>query len=284
MTTVTTGQRTTGELAPPGVDVSTWHGAGFPTQVALLTGRLLRQQAQHPLSALLGLLQPMVILFLFTQVFAKVVAGTGQLTGGISYLDFLMPAIVVIGAFTTAVNSGAGMVEEVKNGVMARLRSLPITSASVVIARSLADAVRNAVQLGVMLVVAVLVFGFRPAGGVLGTLGCWLVAVLIGWSLSWVFMALATWIRDAELTQVAGATIMLPLMFASSAYVPIDSMTEWMGAVARVNPLTFAVDTSRSLALGLPLESGPLWALLVSIAGVVLAIVMALRGFRRRAA
>jgi ABC-2 type transport system permease protein len=133
-----------------------------------------------------------------------------------------------------------------------------------------------------MLLLAVVVFGFRPGGGVLGALACLGVAVLVGWAFGWVFMALASWARDAELMQAAGTTLMFVLMFASSAYVPLDSLSGWLRAVAEVNLLNHAMALARSAALDVPVDLGPPWALPVSVAIIGGAVALALLGLRRR--
>ncbi|WP_307868362.1 ABC transporter permease [Umezawaea beigongshangensis] len=266
---------------PAPVPTTSWRGSSFGTQVLVLTTRSLRALVRDPRLVIFSLLQPLIMLTLFSQIFSSI-ANTPGFPRGVSYIDYLMPAILVNTAMQSALQVGVGLVTDMKNGVLARFRSLPIRLASVLIARSLSDLVRSAVQLTVMLVLAVAVFGFAPAGGVPGVVGALVLALLVGWGLGWVFLAIASWVRNAELMQTVGFLAMFPLMFASSAYVPISGLPGWLQAFADVNPLTHAVDAARSLALAQPV-TGLVGAVLASVVLAGAGGVLAIRGFRRPA-
>lgn len=257
-----------------------WHGAGYLTQVQVLTGRSLRALLKDPRVVIFSLLQPLIMLVLFSQVFGKAMMGSVAGQGG-SYINYLMPAILVTTGIGAAMQSGVGLVSDMKNGVIARFRALPIGISSVLIARSLADLLRTAVQLVVLLTVATLVFGFDPAGGLPGTLGSFGLALFVSWSLSWIFLALGTWLRKEEVMQSIGFLAMFPLMFASSAFVPLQALPSWLRVIAQINPLTYAVNASRDLSLALPTGTGVLSALATSALLCVIGIAVAVRGFRR---
>lgn len=267
---------TTTTAAPP---QTRWRGTDFGTQVLVLTQRSLRTLVSDPRMIVFSILQPLIMLTLFSQIFASI-ANTPGFPQGVAYIDFLMPAILVNTAMQSALQAGVGLVTDMKNGVLARFRSLPIRSGSVLVARSLSDLVRTASQLLLMLVFAVVVFGFAPAGGVVGVAAALALALAVGWGLGWIFLAIAAWLRNAELMQTVGFLAMFPLMFASSAYVPVSGLPGWLQAVANVNPLTFAVDAARSLALDQPV-SGVVGALATSAALAAVGWIMAVKGFRR---
>ncbi len=227
-----------------------------------------------------SLLQPLIMLLLFSQVFSGM-AGTANFPTGVSYINYLMPALLVTTGVGAALQSGIGLVSDMKNGVLARLRSLPINHSSVLVARSLSDLIRTALQLLILLVAAVTLFGFAPQGGALGVLPAFLLALAVSWALSWVFLAVGAWVRDAESMQTVGFLAMFPLMFASSAFVPIEGLPGWLRVIATVNPLTYAVDASRNLALDLPVGGGVVAALAASVSLMVVGVVLAVRGFRR---
>ncbi|MEV8439450.1 ABC transporter permease [Actinosynnema sp. NPDC051121] len=256
-----------------------WRGTDFPTQVLVLTQRSLRTLVSDPRMIVFSILQPLIMLTLFSQIFAGI-ANTPGFPQGVAYIDFLMPAILVNTAMQSALQAGVGLVTDMKNGVLARFRSLPIRSGSVLLARSLSDLVRSAAQLTLMLVFAVVVFGYSPAGGVVGTVAALALALAVGWGLGWIFLAIAAWLRNAELMQTVGFLAIFPLMFASSAYVPITGLPGWLQAIANVNPLTFAVDAARSLALAQPV-SGVVGALVTSAVLAVVGWFAAVRGFKR---
>jgi ABC-2 type transport system permease protein len=257
-----------------------WRGTSVPHQVVILTQRSLRSLVGSPALVIVGLLQPMIILVLFSQVFSSI-ANTPAFAPGVSYIDFLLPAVLVMGAISSALQSGVGLVEDMRNGVINRFRAMPVAPFAIMVARSLTDATRYAVQLGLMVIIAALVFDFRPAGGIAGVATAWLLDIAVGWGLGWVFMALACWIRQAELIQTITSMLMFPLMFASSAYVPVQSLPGWLHYVAVVNPVSYAVDASRGFALGQPAVGAATAALLVVAALGTAGAAVAGWGFRR---
>lgn len=262
------------------LDAGRWQGTGIANQIGILTGRSMRALLGDPKLVIFSVLQPLIMLLLFSQVFSGI-ADTAGFPPGVSYIDYLMPAILVTTGLGAALQSGIGLVTDMNNGVLGRLRSLPINHGSVLVARSLADLIRTAIQLVILLVAAVVLFGFSPAGGVLGVLAAFLLALAVSWSLSWGFLAIGAWLRNAETMQTVGFLAMFPLMFASSAFVPVDGLPAWLRVIATVNPLTYAVDASRDLALSMPLGTGVLGALATSAGLLVVGFVAAVRGFRR---
>jgi ABC-2 type transport system permease protein len=270
---------TTATLAPT-VALPRWRGTGTASQIAILTGRSLRAVVSDPKLVIFSVLQPLIMLLLFSQVFSGM-ANTASFPAGVTYINYLMPAILVTTGIGAALQSGIGLVSDMKTGVLARFLSLPISPSSVLVARSLSDLVRTALQLVILLIAAVVLFDFSPAGGVLGVLPAFLLALAVSWALSWIFLAVGAWVRNAESMQTIGFLAMFPLMFASSAFVPVDGLPAWLRAVATVNPLTYAVDASRNLALDMPVGNGVVAALATSAGLMVVGIVAAVRGFRR---
>ncbi|HEV7909285.1 MAG TPA: ABC transporter permease [Pseudonocardiaceae bacterium] len=258
---------------------ASWRGSSLGTQVLVLTARSLRALVRDPRMVIFSVLQPLIMLTLFSQIFASI-AHTPGFPAGVNYIDYLMPAILVNTAMQSALQAGVGLVTDMKNGVLARFRSLPIRLSSVLIARSLSDLVRATVQLVIMLVLAVVLFGYDPAGGALGTLAALALALVVGWGLGWAFLAIASWLRNAELMQTVGFLAMFPLMFASSAYVPINGLPGWLRAIANVNPLTHAVDAARGLALAHPVN-GVVAAVVTSLVIAAVGAAFAVKGFKR---
>lgn len=258
-----------------------WPGSGVFTQIRLLTGRSLRAWLCDPSAVTLGVLQPVIMLFLLTGVFSKVKL-TSALPPGITYFDFVLPAILVDNAVQTSLQSGVGLVDDLKNGIVARLRSLPIQPSSLLVARSLTCLVRGALQAVIILGLSATVFGRPLHGGptkVTVSIG---LTLLLGWSLGWVFLAASAWFRRAEPIQNLSIVVIFPLMFASSAYVPVSDLPSWLAAVAQVNPLTYAIDATRALSLGQPHAlSKVIPAAVLSVVLAVAGIFAAVRGFRR---
>ncbi|HEX6077379.1 MAG TPA: ABC transporter permease [Micromonosporaceae bacterium] len=256
-----------------------WGGSSFPQQVWVLTGRSM-QALKDPRLLVMSLLQPLIMLTLFSQVFKGMAYAPG-FPRGVDYIDYLMPAILVTTGSQAAMWAGAGLANDLKNGALARFRSLPISMFSLLTARSVFDTVRNIIQLSTLLLGAVVLFGFGPSGGVAGTVAALVLALIVGWGLSWLFMALGVWVRNLEVMQMIGMVAVFPLMFASNAFAPLESLPGWLQAIAKVNPLSYAINGSRGLALG-DLELTPIfWAVVISGIIALLGGFAAGRGIRK---
>lgn len=281
MTTTVHATASTGE-APRRGDLG-WHGSSFATQVWVLTQRSLNTFLRDPRMLFFSLLQPLVMLLLFSQVFGGI-SQLGSLHQWGSYINYLLPSTLVTTAMTSAMSSGVGLLTEMSNGVIARFRSMPVSLFSVLLARSLSDTVRMAIQLVVMLIAAALLFGFTPAGGVMGVTAALVVSLVVGWGLGWLFLAIATWVKKAETMQAVAFLTMFPLMFGSSAYMPVSTMPGWVQVIANVNPLSYAIFASRGLATTI-WEASPAYTLIASLAisGLIALVggVIATRNFRR---
>jgi ABC-2 type transport system permease protein len=229
---------------------ATWRGSRVPTQIGTLTMRSLRAITADRRVVVLGIASPLIMLLVMSQVFGSV-ANPTMLPAGMPYIDYLVPAILITSGITTAQTAGHVLIRDMNNGVLSRLRALPIQPASLLLARSLADLVRYLVQMTVLLACAILVFGFHPRGGAAGLAGGLFIAALITWAFIWSFVALAVWLRTAEILQNIGI-VMFPLMFASSAFAPVDKLPLWLRVVATGNPLTYGINAARALTLGVP--------------------------------
>ncbi|MBV9162067.1 MAG: ABC transporter permease [Pseudonocardiales bacterium] len=253
--------------------------SGVLVQVWVLTGRALRQ-LHDPRLILLSLLQPLIMLVLFSQVFRSIADSPG-FPSGANYIDYLLPAILVTTGTQAAIWSGAGLAADLSNGALARFRTLPISMTSLLVARNLFDLVRNAIQLIVLTVAAAVLFGYAPAGGIPGTTLALLLGLAVATGLSWVFIALASWVRKVELMQMVGFIVIFPLMFASSAFVPITGLPPWLRVIATINPLTYAIDAARGWAMADPTSGATVSTLLIAAGLTVGAALIASRGVRR---
>ena len=229
--------------------------------VVLAKRSLLRIPRQPDL--LLGFtVQPVMFVLLFVYVFGGAIR-----TPGLAYVDFLMPGIIVqsmaFGGFVTAL----GLAEDLKRGLIDRFRSLPMSRAAVLTGRTLADLATNVVQLGIMIGVGLAV-GFTFTASMPSILAGIGLLLLIGYAFSWVFALLGLTASSPEASNAYGFIIILPLTFASSAFVPVESMPGWLEAFAEVNPITVFVDAARALFLGLPAGNN-VWLSLVWIVGII---------------
>jgi ABC-2 type transport system permease protein len=256
-----------------------WPVSGFGSQVWVLTVRSLRNVFSDYKLVFFGLLQPVVLLLLFSQVF-KGIGALPSVAIYHSYIDFLMPATLINIAMTTAMGSGAGLLAEIYTGFIGRLRAMPISMFSVLVARTLSDALRLAVQLVVIVLAAVAFLDFRPAS-VLGITAATGLCVVAGWGLGWLFVAIATWQNKPETMQAVSFIVMFPLMFASNAYMPVQALPGWLQVVSKGNPLTYAISAERELSLGQPIDSALPIALGLVAAATLIGGFAAAHNFRR---
>lgn len=258
-----------------------YQGSSITRQISVLSGRSLRA-LRDPALILPGVLEPILMLTVFSQVF-KSVSQTSVFPAGVSYIDFLLPAFLVTSAVSAGLKSGVALTTEMNNGIMARFRSMPIHTGSVLVGRSIADTVLAGVNMLVLLVAGALVFGFDPAGGILGAAGCLAIAMALSWSLGWVFMALSAWLRRPEALQPIGGILNLVLLFASNAFVPVEALPGWLRTFASVNPMSQAITAARDMSMG-QIEAATLLAPLgICAVIVVVAAPLAIRSFRRAA-
>jgi ABC transporter DrrB family efflux protein len=219
--------------------------------------------------------QPVMFVLLFVYVFGGAIN-----TPGFDYVDFLMPGIIVqtmsFGGFVTAL----GLAEDLKKGLIDRFRSLPMSRAAVLAGRTLADVATNAISIVVMLVVGLLV-GFSFASSVLEVLAGVALLLLFGYAFSWVFAFLGLTASSAESAQALGFIAVFPLTFASSAFVPTDSMPGWLQAFADVNPFTTVVDAIRALWIGAPANSDVYMAVVWSVGLIVVFGYLSVRRYRQ---
>jgi ABC-2 type transport system permease protein/oleandomycin transport system permease protein len=244
----------------------------------VLARRSLKRIPRQPDLLLAFTVQPVMFVLLFVYVFGGAIR-----TPGFDYVDFLMPGIIVqtmaFGGFVTAL----GLSEDLRKGLIDRFRSLPMSRGAVLVGRTLADMATNLLSLGVMVVVGVAV-GFSFNANVLEILAGVALMLLFGYAFSWVFALLGLTASSPESAQALGFIVIFPLTFASSAFVPIQSMPSWLEAFAEVNPFTVTVDAMRALWLGAPAGDSIWLALAWAIGLIVVFAPLAVSRYRRTTA
>jgi ABC-2 type transport system permease protein/oleandomycin transport system permease protein len=175
-----------------------------------------------------------------------------------------------------------GLAEDLGKGLIERFRSLPMARSAVLAGRTVADLVRNVFVVALMCAVGFLV-GFRPSTGVLAFLGGVVLLLLLGFALSWLFAIVGLGVRNAESAQAATFPLTVPLVFASSAFVPLESMPGWLQAWAERQPVTITVNAVRALMIGGPTSTYVMQSLAWSIGMVAVFAPLAVRRYRRAA-
>ena len=223
-------------------------------------------------------IQPIMFTLLFRYVFGGAIN-----TPGYSYVDYLIPGIVVqniaFGGFVTAI----GLNEDMHKGLIDRFRSLPMARAAVLAGRTLADVVTNSLSAAIVVATGVLV-GFSFQTGVGEVLEGAALLLVFGYAFSWVFALVGMVTSTPEGANSVGFIAIFPLTFISSAFVPVASMPEPLQAFAEVNPFTVIVDAIRSLWLGAPAGNYVWGAFAWSVAIIAVFAPLAVARYRRATA
>jgi ABC transporter DrrB family efflux protein len=227
-----------------------------------LAKRSLKRIPRQP-DLLVGFtIQPIMFVLLFVYVFGGAIN-----TGSLDYVDYLIPGIIVqsmvFGGFVTAL----GLAEDLKKGLIDRFRSLPMWSPAVISGRILADIGTNVIQLVIMFTVGIAA-GFRFNASFFDVVAGIALLLLIGYAFSWVFAFIGLIASSPEAANAYGFTILFPLTFISSAFVPLETMPDWLQPVAEHNPFTTMVDAARALFIGT--EAGnDIWLAVVWSLGII---------------
>jgi ABC transporter DrrB family efflux protein len=231
--------------------------------------------ARTPQLLVFATIQPILFVLLFRYVFGGAID-----VPGVSYVDYLIPGIIVQTVVFGATSTAVGLSEDMSKGIIDRFRSLPMSRAAVLGGRTIADLVRNVFVVLLMIAVGTAV-GFRFHNGFLPAVAAVFVALLLGYCLSWVFAFIGLTVADPESAQLAGFLPIFPLVFASSVFTSTESMPGWLQAFAKVQPITRAADTVRALTQGGPVAANLIWTLLWSIAILAVFAPLAVRRYRR---
>jgi ABC-2 type transport system permease protein len=211
-----------------------------------MTMRQARNLLREPIWIVLLLVQPMVWLVLYGQLFRNVTKLGGF--GTASYITFLAPAIVVMNAFFGATWSGMSMINDLDHKVVERFLAAPASRFAIVLSQIVRSALTAAIQALVILIVA-FALGVRVHTGVLGWLVIILAAILVNSAFAGISQAIALLTRR-EATMIAVANFIgLPLLFLSTTMIARAQMPGWMQFAARFNPVDWGVKAAREVVL-----------------------------------
>jgi ABC-2 type transport system permease protein/oleandomycin transport system permease protein len=242
----------------------------------VMARRQLRKIMRRPMYVVYLFVQPVIFVLLFRYVFGGAID-----TGSVSYVNYLMPGIIVMTAIFGALTTGLGLTEDVAAGVVDRFRSLPIARSAVLIGRTAADLVTNLLSLIVILLIGLAV-GFRPSQPVYEVVLAFALVLAFAYVFSWISAFVGIKARNPETAQSVGFIWVFPLVFASSAFVPTASMPGAVHAFADVNPVTLVVNAARALTIGHGNALSPTLGTLAWLCGLLLVFVpIAARAFRR---
>jgi ABC-2 type transport system permease protein/oleandomycin transport system permease protein len=230
-----------------------------------LVKRNVKRNFRLPQLLVFSSIQPIIFLLLFNYVFGGAVQG-----GDGEYINFLLPGILAQTALFGAIQTGVGLAEDLGRGVIDRLRSLPIARYAVLLGRTVADAVRNIFVIALMIIVGFML-GFDPTEGIVNLILAALLILLFAFAFSWVSANIGLAVKDSETVQVAGFLWVFPLVFASSVFVPTETMPTWLQGFADNQPVTHVVNAVRHLTRGDVVDGEQfIWYTLAWVAGLII--------------
>jgi ABC transporter DrrB family efflux protein len=249
-------------------------GASLPVAAVAVARRTIKKFVRTPQQIVVGTLQGALFLLIFRYVFGGAIHA-----GPVAYVDFLVPGFVTTAVLFIGTGTAAGVAEDLAQGFIDRLRSLPVPRASLLAGRALADTGLLVWNLAVTVAIGFAV-GFRLHGSAVAGLAAFGLCVLFGFAFTWLFVAIGLVAGNAQAAQ-GMSLVVFPLTFVSSAYVPAGSMPGWLQGFARHQPITPMVDAVRALCLGQPAHGAVVASVVWSAVLIAVFAPLAVARFRR---
>jgi ABC-2 type transport system permease protein len=245
-------------------------------QTTTFAWRALLKMRRNPEQLADVTFMPLVLTLLFGFMFGGAVAG-----GMVGYLPTLIPGIIAYSAVTACVAAGAQLREDMDKGVFDRFRSLPIARIAPLAGPMMADLTRYALAASLSLTMGI-IMGYRPGGGVPGVIAGVLLAMVTGWSLAWIFMYIGTIAKSAQSVQSLSIMVLLPLTFVSNAFVPVDTLPDWLKTLVSLNPVSHVVTALRDLLNNGAVTAAVGYALLGCVVVVAIFVPLTVRSYSKK--
>jgi ABC-2 type transport system permease protein len=216
--------------------LSLWFSDGWTT-----TKRNLIKIKRTPDMLVFAVIQPIMFVLLFSQVYAGAISVQGT-----DYVQFLMAGIFAQTVVFGSTFSGSAMAQDLKDGIIDRFRSLPMSSSAVLVGRTNGDLVLNTISMIIMMITGFLV-GWRvnsSMGEFFAGLG---LLLLFSYAFSWVMALLGMSVRSPEVINNASFIILFPITFISNAFVPLETLPGPLKTFAEYNPVSALVQAAREL-------------------------------------
>ncbi len=215
-------------------------------EVSALARRWWIELLRERLNLVFSIAQPAIWLVFFGAGVERAI--DTRVIGTDDYISFMLAGIIAFTIVGNGVSAAMPLLWDKETGYLDRLMSMPIARSSVIVSRFVFQVAQQSVQ--ILLVVAVaLVLGVRIESGPLGLVVILFAAALLTMSVTAAFSALAYAVPQHGTFFAVVGFISLPLLFMSNAFVPLDAMPGWMSVVARINPLTYAIEAMRILVI-----------------------------------
>jgi ABC-2 type transport system permease protein len=189
-------------------------------------------------------MSPIMFVLLFAYVF-----GSSIEIPGVDYKEYLIAGVFVQTVVFGSTFTGYGLAEDITKGIIDRFRSLPMSRSAVLVGRTTFDLAKNFLLVLIVIAIGYLV-GFRFQNGPLNAVGLVVLVLSVGFAFSWISACIGLALKEVEAVQAASFTWIFPVVFVSSAFVPVRGMAPWLQIVARNNPVTYWCNLARYLALG----------------------------------
>jgi ABC transporter DrrB family efflux protein len=217
--------------------------AGLARSTATITRRALTRYLRTPQLIVMATIQMSMFFLIYRYMFGGAIRSVG-----VPYVDYLVPGFIATGVLFSGIGAAVAMAEDLHDGFIDRLRSLPIPRSSALAARAIADTAILTLASAVTVAIGFAV-GFRLHGPAIDGLAAFGLVVLFGFTFEWLFITMGLFAGNGQAAQGMGM-IVFPLAFISSAYIPVHTMPSWLQAFANHQPLTPMVDSVRALTLG----------------------------------
>jgi ABC-2 type transport system permease protein len=246
------------------------------SQSLTMAWRATKKMRRNPEQFFDVTIQPLLFTAMFAYIFGGAISGNVQ-----AYLPIIITGILAQTALTACMATGIQLREDMDKGVFDRFKSLPIARIAPLAGPAIADLLRYATA-ATLTILTGLAMGYRPEGGLFGVLGGWLLTIVAGWSLAWIFTWLGTVARSAQAVQGISMMIMFPLTFLSNAFVPVSTLPGWLGAFVKVNPVSLVVTAVRDLMNEGQFTGSVGWALLGCAVVVAVFLPLSVRSYSRK--
>ena len=227
------------------------------SETSVLYVRQMKRLSRQATVIFFSLIQPLIWLVLFGQMFSRIVRfpGASAQFGNVSYLQFFIPTVILQSILFGSGQSGVGIITDIDSGFLDKLMTTPINRLAILMGRLLGDLTRITLQMGLVIIIGWIFGRFQTPTisfhyGVPGILGALGIAVLFAIVLMSLNVFIALWTRSTEATFIVSNFLTLPLLFTSSAQLPIALLPGWMQFIAHINPVTYTIEAMRVLLNG----------------------------------
>jgi len=229
--------------------LSFWNSSPKSTSALKATRTFMWRTMQNTKNNLFGyvieaVLSPVIMLLIFSYLFGGAIAGSTD-----EYIQFLLPGMLILTVVPLTVYSGTTICLDITKGVYNRFRTMPFWQPASILGPLITDGIRYTITLFSALATGFLL-GFRPEGGLLGTLFAILFIIFFAFSVSWVFSTIGVIAKRPESVSGSSMIFIYPLLFASNILVDSATMPKWIQVIVDINPISIVTSTVRGFMSG----------------------------------